>query len=104
MFSKLLGVALLLGGVYFFGQNILFIGPRYGIDAAGAVLALTVGIFVLFFLRDLALVGWAAIGLGIFLVFVDGRAFLQPTTLWEFFLGTAMMAGGYRLFAQRRLF
>jgi hypothetical protein len=96
-FGKLLGSLLLLGGVYFFGANILFVGPRYGINAAGSIIALTIGVFFLFFFRKLALIGWGAIGLGILLVFINGMAFLQPVTLWDFFLGTALMASGYYL-------
>jgi len=98
MFGRLLGAAMLLGGVYFFGQDIFFVGPYGGIAAMATVLCLSIGIFTLLFARGAALFGWIAIGLGILLVFTGSRAFLMPTSLWDFFLGTTLMAAGYKLF------
>jgi uncharacterized membrane protein len=96
--ERLFGSALLVVGVYFFGQDIMFVGPRYGIEAGASVILLTVGIFTLLFWRSAALFGWIAVGLGILLVFVGSRAFLQPTSLWDFFVGLALMAAGYKIF------
>ena len=48
-------------------------------------------------------VGWAAIALGILLVFLSSRAILNPTSLWQFFLSFACFVGGYQLFVTGRL-
>jgi len=97
--GRLFGSVLLLAGIYFFGQDIMFVGPRYhGIEAGVTVLLLTAGILTLLFWRSAALFGWIAIGLGILLVFVNARAFLLPTSLWDFFLGVSLMAAGYKIF------
>jgi hypothetical protein len=110
-FKKLLGVLLMLAGIYFLGQNIFFTtfhsGFSYGwrsIPAAGSVFTLLGGIFTLVFgRRSLHEVGWVLLGIGIVLVFVSGGVVLRPTSLWTFLLSFFLLAGGFKLTSDRRL-
>ncbi|NJO41839.1 MAG: hypothetical protein HC769_34080 [Cyanobacteria bacterium CRU_2_1] len=107
--TTLIGLALVLVGIYFLGQNILFttqVAPYWwrDIPAAGSVLALLSGILVLLFgRRGTREAGWILVGLGIILVFLSGGVILRPTSLWTFFLALAAIGGGYQLLTTRRL-
>jgi len=106
---KLAGLALLVVGIYFLGQNILFTTQTSAywwrdISATGCVLAITAGIIsLLFFRRTFGELGWILIGLGIILVFVSGRVILRPTSLWYFFLSFASLIAGLKLITTGRL-
>ena len=106
---KLIGFALLIVGIYFLGQNIVFtsrISPYWwrDISAAGSVLALTSGVISLvFFRRATGSLGWALVGLGILLVFVSGSVILMPTRLWYFFLAFASLTAGLKLITTGRI-
>lgn len=106
---RLIGLALLLLGVYFLGQNIYFSTNPYpywwrGIAADGSILFLTTGVLMFFALpsRDKFLSG-VAIAVGILLIFASSRAILNPTSLWQFVLSLASFVGGYQLFTTGRL-
>lgn len=108
-FLRLIGLALLLAGVYFLGQNIYLATNVYpywwrGVSADASVLFLTFGILMLFFFpsRDKGL-GAAAVGIGILLIFMSSLAILNPTSLWQFCLSMASFVGGYQLFTTGRL-
>ena len=109
LLTKLIGLALLLVGVYFLGQNIIFttrISPFWwrDISATGSVLALTAGIVsLIFFRRAVGELGWILVGLGILLVFVSGKVILMPTSLWYLFLSFASLAAGFKLITTGRL-
>lgn len=109
MFLRLIGLALLLVGVYFLSQNIYVttnVSPYWwrGIAADVSIIALTLGILMLFFLpRSLKEVGWIGIGIGILFVFLSSRIILNPTSLWQFCLSIASFVGGYQLFSTGRL-
>jgi hypothetical protein len=106
---KLIGLALLLVGIYFLGQNIIFTTQTASywwrdISAAGSVLAVTSGVVaLLFFNRNAGGVGWVLVGLGILLVFVSGNVVLKPTSLWTFFLAFVSLVGGLQLITTGRL-
>jgi len=106
---KLIGLALLLVGIYFLGQNIVFtsrISPYWwrDISAAGSVLALIAGVVsLLFFRRGTGSLGWVLVGLGIVLVFVSGNVILMPTSLWYFFLSFASLTAGLKLITTGRI-
>ncbi len=106
---KLVGLALLLVGIYFLGQNIVFtsrISPYWwrDISAAGSVLALTAGVISLLFFRSATgSLGWVLVGLGIVLVFVNGNVILKPTSLWYFFLAFASLTAGLKLITTGRI-
>jgi hypothetical protein len=106
---RLIGLALLLLGVYFLGQNIYFTTNVYpywwrGIAADTSILFLTAGVLMFFVLpvRDKLLSG-VVISIGIILIFASSRAILNPTSLWQFVLSLASFVGGYQLFTTGRL-
>ena len=101
-FLRLVGLALLIYGIYFLGKDIVFTSQVYpwwrGIAAEGSVVALMGGVLALvFFPRGTKELGWISIVAGIILVFLSSRAILNPTSLWQFIVSFAMMAGGYKL-------
>ena len=107
--SRLLGIVLLILGIYFLGQNIIFAthySPYFwrDIPAAGSVLAIMGGIISLLFLpRQTGNFGWILLGIGAVLVFLSGGVILRPTSLWSFFVAFAALAGGFQLMTQGRL-
>jgi hypothetical protein len=103
----LLGLGLMVLGIYFLGKNILFTTHAYpwwrGIAADISVLSLCIGTFMLVFLRGEAKsLGWIAVGIGIVCVFVSSRAVLNPTSLWQFLVAFASMSFGYKLMTTQR--
>ncbi|MGB5635948.1 MAG: hypothetical protein WBM44_04630 [Waterburya sp.] len=109
LFTRLLGLALLILGIFFLGKNIHFTNNLYpywwrGVAADTSILFLTSGVLMFFILppRMKNLAG-IAIAIGIIAVFVSSRAILQPTSLWHFVLSLASFTGGYQLFTTGRL-
>jgi hypothetical protein len=109
LLARLIGLGLLLLGVYFLGQNIYFTNSVYpywwrGIAADTSILFLTAGALLFFVLprgnKSLAAI---AIAVGIVAVFLSSKAILQPTSLWQFVLSLASFVGGYQLFTTGRL-
>lgn len=100
---RLLGLGLLILGVYFLGQNIIFTTNPYpywwrGIAADASIIALITGILMLVFLpRNIKSSGWIPVIVGIVLVFLSSRAILNPTSLWQFCLSFASIATGYQM-------
>ena len=109
LIARLIGLALILLGIYFLGQNIHFSTNLYpywwrGVSADASILFLTTGVLMLFVLpiRNKSLSGWL-IAIGILLIFASSRAILNPTSLWQFILSLASFIGGYQLFTTGRL-
>lgn len=109
LFARLLGLALLIIGIYFLGQNIVFTSNIYpywwsGVAADASILLLTTGILMFFILprsyKDLAFI---AIAIGIIAIFFSSRAILEPTSLWQFVVSLGSFIGGYQLFTTGRL-
>lgn len=106
---RVIGFLLLLTGIYFLGQNIIFashIYPYYwrNLPAMGSVLATAIGVICLvFFRRETGNFGAILLGIGIVLVFISGGVLLKPTSLWNFFVGFAALAGGYKLLNEGRI-
>lgn len=107
-FKTLLGLGLLLFGIYLLGKNIIFTTNIYpywwrGIAADASILLLTGGITSFFVLpeteRDIS---WILVVAAIVLVFMSSRAILNPTSLWEFFVSVVAISGGYQLMGGRR--
>jgi hypothetical protein len=109
LLSRLLGLGLLLLGIYFLGKNIYFTNSIYpywwrGVAADASILFLTMGILMFFLLpRDNKELAWIAIAIGIIAVFLSSRAILQPTSLWQFVISLASFTGGYQLFTTGRI-
>ncbi len=106
---QLLGVGLMIYGIYFLGQNIFFttrVGYYWysGIAATGSAVSMLLGMMTLAFAgHELKTIGWFLIGLGVALIFISGRIVLAPTSLWDFFLGFICIIGGYKMFTLKRL-
>lgn len=105
---KLVGILLLLAGVYFLGQNIMlstYYSPFFwrNLPAKGAVLAIMAGVVsLIWFRRQTGNLGWLLLIAGVVVVFLSGGVFLKPTSLWNFFVGFIALAGGYQLLSGGR--
>jgi len=105
---RVLGLALLVFGIYLVGQNIIFTTNVYpylwrGIAADASILTLTAGMLMLVFLpRRERHLGWIAVAIGILLVLISSKAILAPTSLWQFLLSLASMGFGYRMLVTGR--
>ncbi len=109
---KLVGLALLLVGIDFLGQNNVFTscnsGREGGLASIGFfcifVLALSSGIILLFFFRSATgILGWVLVGLGIVSLFLRCNVNLMPTSLWHFFLAFASLTAGLKLITTGRI-
>ncbi|AFY37818.1 hypothetical protein Lepto7376_1475 [[Leptolyngbya] sp. PCC 7376] len=108
--GKLLGLGLILLGVYFLGKNIFFTTGGYyysfwrGISADLAVMTLAGGVACLFaFPSDYKTLGWFLIGGSILLIFAGGTAVLAPVSLWQLFISLGSMSAGYQLIRTGRI-
>jgi len=105
----LVGLGLVVIGVYFLGQNIIFTTQTAGywwrpLSAAGTVLSLMAGIVSLtFFGRSGQTAGWFFIGLGMVLAIASGGLVIRPTSLWTFFVAMMSFVGGFRLMQGRSI-
>lgn len=96
--TRLLGIILIIAGIYFLGQNIIFATYYFSIPALGSVLAIIAGIIALvFFPRETGNLGWILFSIGIVLVFISGGVILRPTSLWNFLVSFTALAVGYKL-------
>ena len=109
MLARLIGLCLLLVGLYFLGQNIYFTTNPYpywwrGVAADGSILFLTAGVILFFVLpaRE-KMLSIVSILIGIILIFASSRAILNPTSLWQFVLSLASFYAGFELFTKGRL-
>ena len=106
---KFLGLGLVILGIYFLGQNIFFttnVNPYWwrGIAADVSILSLIVGTLTLVFAPgDLKKLGWIVAVFGVLMVFISGKAILNPTSLWQFFVSFASFSIGYHLMVYGRL-
>lgn len=109
VFGKFVGLALMLAGIYFLGQNIIFTTQTgvywwQRLSAAGSVISLLLGIPLFVFTRKEGRgLGGFLIGLGIALVFINGGVILRPTSLWTFFLAFTSMIAGWGLLSSGRI-
>ncbi|KAM3107460.1 hypothetical protein [Phormidesmis sp. 146-33] len=105
--QKILGLLLLIAGIYFLGQNIMFstyYSPFFwrNLPAIGSVLCIMGGTASLIcFPRQTGNFGWLSIMAGIVLVFLSGGVFLKPTSLWNFMIAFAALVSGYKLMTER---
>lgn len=105
----LVGLLLVLVGIYFLGQNIIFTTQTTGywwrpLSAAGTVLAMTAGVISLtWFGRSGQQTGWILIGVAIALAIASGGLIIRPTSLWTFFVAMLSLTGGFRLMQGRNI-
>lgn len=90
---QLIGLGLMLFGIYFLGKNIFFttnVSPYFwrGLAADASIFLLCAGICLLVFmpLGFMKQLGWIFVTGGIVCIFVSSRAILNPTSLWQFLL------------------
>jgi hypothetical protein len=106
---RLLGIILIIYGIYYLGNNIIFTTNVYpywwrGIAADFSVLCLTGGVAGLFMLpQGVKNLGWLTIMIGIIFVFMSSRAILNPTSLWSFFVSVVCLIAGVQLFSTGKL-
>ena len=106
---KFIGLILLLVGIYYLGQNIIFSSTYYqyfykSLPAVGSVLAVLGGVLSLvFFRRETGYFGWILLTIGIVLVFLSGGVLLKPTSLWNLFVSFGSISAGYKLLNQGRI-
>lgn len=109
LLGKILGLGLILLGLYLVGQNIIF-STRYvyglwrDISAAFSVVALCAGgLTLLYGSGSSKSIGWILVVLGVVSVFLSGGVFLRPTSLWQFLLAVMSMASGFQLLTTGRI-
>ncbi|MEH2307847.1 MULTISPECIES: hypothetical protein [unclassified Nostoc] len=106
---KLIGLILFFTGLYFFGQNIIFVSGYYipfssRLPATASVLAIMAGVFTLvFYRREASQLGWILLGIGIVLVFLSGGVIFRSTSLWNLFVAFGALATGYKLLNEGRI-
>lgn len=107
--NKLLGLLLLIIGIYFLSQDIMITthsSPYWWrwIPADASILMIMAGcISLVFFRRQVGNLGWIFLIFGVILVFLSGGLVLKPTSLWNFIVAFAAMVGGYQLMTQGRI-
>ncbi len=108
--TKLLGVALLLIGLWFLTQDIIITTTQSSpywyrwLPADISILMIMAGVIsILFFGPQLGSLGWILLGIGAVLVFLSGGLLLQGTSMWDFIIAFAAIAGGYQLMTQGRI-
>lgn len=105
---SLIGLGLIVVGIYFLSQNIFFTTNPYpywwrGIAADTSILALMSGVLMLVFLpSDSRNLGWIPVTIGIVLVFLSSKAILNPTSLWQFLVSFGSIAVGYQMITTGR--
>jgi hypothetical protein len=101
---KLIGLALLLIGVYFLSQNMITSNCwLQDIRATGSVMAFASGVLALILSRETSNIGWIAVGLGISLSLASGCLHITPVTVGYFFLAFVSLSIGYQMYTTGRL-
>ncbi|WP_427160714.1 hypothetical protein ACQFX9_03435 [Aliinostoc sp. HNIBRCY26] len=105
---KAVGLILLLTGIYFLAQNVIFFSGYYSfsqrLPTTASVLSMMAGaLSLIFFRRETGNLGWVLLAVGFVLVFLSGGIFFKSISLWNLFLAFAAMAGGWKLFSGGRI-
>lgn len=109
MLMKVLGLILLLTGIYFLAQNVIFVSGYYSVfsqrlPASASVLAIMTGVLsLIFFRRETGNFGWGLLGIGLVLIFLSGGVIFRPISLWNLFVSFAALAVGFKLFNGHRI-
>lgn len=101
LLGKLIGLGLILVGIYWLGENVIFTTGYYWwhrVSATGSVLLLLAGLWVLFEAKGSdRKIAWILIGGAIALTFMRGGVMIRPTSLWHFLVGFSAIFGGFKL-------
>jgi len=93
---RFLGLACILGGLYFLAQNIIFHGT---LGAGTTVLLSLVGILMITSGRDqIRYLGYGVFALAVFFIFLNARFFLKPISLLQFVASYTAIVIGFRLY------
>jgi len=105
MFTKLLGIFLVVGGIYFLAQNIVFYPYYYNnIWTTASVLSIICGtISLLFFHRETGNLSWILLGMGIVVFIFNGGVLFRPISLWNLLVSLAALATGYKLLTEGKV-
>jgi hypothetical protein len=107
--SQLFGIVLLLAGLYFLGQNIMFstsYSPYFwrSLPAQGSVLAIMGGVIsLLVFPRQTGKFGWVLLIFGVVLVFLSGGIFPEANEPLELLIAFTALIAGFKLLTEGRL-
>lgn len=112
MLASLLGLGLILLGLYFLRENVFFTTQTTQLYpypdwwkgvVSSSILALTGGVVGLFILpRDMKSLAWIPIAFAVLFLFFSNRAAIRPTSLWQLFVSLASMLLGYQLITKGR--
>jgi pSer/pThr/pTyr-binding forkhead associated (FHA) protein len=100
IFTRLLGLALMLGGIVFLAGSIT-IG---GILNAPLIIFCIAGILVLQYGGAIRHLGWVLIGVGVAIAIASGTIVLAPISLLGFLLAASAFSVGYQLFTVGKVF
>jgi O-antigen ligase len=102
LFTKILGLALMLGGLAFLAGSIV-IGSPVWIYNSPLILLSIAGVITLTNGGSYRNLGWFLIGIGIAITIASGGILILPIGLLPFLLAVAAFSGGYQLFTSGKI-
>lgn len=104
LFTKLIGLALVLGGIGFLSSSVV-IGTFtiLYIPALGSIVLVIAGVLTLTYGCDYRNLGWILITVGVVMAFASGGIVLHSMTLLSFLLAFGAISSGYQLFTAGRV-
>ena len=104
IFTKLTGLALMLGGIGFLSSSVVLgtFSIMY-LPALGSIVLVTAGVLTLTYGRDYRNLGWILITMGVVMAFASGGIVLHSMTLLSFLLAFSAISAGYQLFTDGRV-
>ncbi|HEY9674446.1 MAG TPA: FHA domain-containing protein [Waterburya sp.] len=104
LFTKLTGLALMLGGIGFLSSSVVLgTFTILYLPALGSIVLVIAGVFTLTYGCDYRNLGWILITVGVVMAFASGGIVLHSMTLLSFLLAFGVISGGYQLFTAGRV-
>lgn len=104
LFTKLIGLALMLGGIGFLSSSVVLgTFTILYLPALGSVLSVIAGVLTLTYGRASRNLGWILITVGVVMAFASGGIVLQSMTLLSFLLAFGAISAGYQLFTDGKI-
>ncbi|HEY9612606.1 FHA domain-containing protein, partial [Allocoleopsis sp.] len=104
LFTKLVGLALMLGGLAFLSYSVVLgTFTILYLPAMGSVLLVIAGVLTLTYGRANRNLGWILITVGVVMAFLSGGIVLQSMTLLSFLLAFGAISAGYQLFTAGKI-
>jgi hypothetical protein len=110
LLKSLLGIALIVVGLYSVGQDIIFTTQSsynswQKIPAAGSVIFSLSGLWVILnAAKSDKFWGWILIVFGIVCIFMSSGVILRPVSLWNLLVAFTCLFGGIKLMTSRTMF